>query len=225
MRAPISVIIPTLNAQEALPRCLGSLGEGLAQGMIRELIVSDGGSTDDTLGIAESAGAEVIRGAPSRGGQLRSGAEAAQGQWLLFVHADTVLEPGWSDAMLPVLSGQGAFYGRLRFDADGFAAGWVAGWANARSKLFNLPYGDQSLLIHATTYSDAGGFADMPLMEDVVLARKLGKRLKPLAFTSLTSADKYKRQGWLKRGSRNLLTLCRFFLGTPVETLAQAYRK
>ena len=91
MRAPLSVIIPTLNAEQALPACLEALYAGVSAGILRELIVVDGGSEDQTLAIADEVGAKIIRTTPSRGGQLRQGGELATGEWLLFVHADTVL--------------------------------------------------------------------------------------------------------------------------------------
>ncbi|MBS0125108.1 TIGR04283 family arsenosugar biosynthesis glycosyltransferase [Thetidibacter halocola] len=225
MRAPISVVIPTLQAEASLPLCLASLGEGLAAGLIREVIVSDGGSTDGTRALAEAAGAEIVTGVPSRGGQLRRGAQAAQGAWLLVLHADTVLAEGWSEAALAALSRQGAWYFRLRFDAGGLAPSVVAGWANLRARLFGLPYGDQGLLIDRATYDAAGGFADIPLMEDVALARALRGRLRRLEATAITSAAKYRRQGWLRRGARNLWTLTRYLSGADPERLARAYRR
>ncbi|WP_136440877.1 TIGR04283 family arsenosugar biosynthesis glycosyltransferase [Pacificoceanicola onchidii] len=225
MRAPISIVIPTFNAESGLPGCLGALGEGLSAGLIREVIFSDGGSADATLRIAEAAGAEVVTGPPSRGGQLARGARAAGGEWLLFLHADTVLEEGWSGAVLDVLGQPGAWYFRLRFDGTGFAPRFVAGWANLRSKLFHLPYGDQGLLIHRSVFDAAGGYPDMPLMEDVALARALGKALQALPIEAVTSAEKYRRQGWLKRGGRNLATLLRYFAGADVEQLAARYRR
>lgn len=225
MRAPISVIIPTLNAADRLPLCLAALGEGLAEGLIRELVISDGGSTDGSLKIAEAAGASIVTGEPSRGGQLRRGAGAAEGAWLLFLHADTVLSEGWTSHLSAALAQRGAYYGRLRFDAAGLAPQIVAGWANLRSRAFGLPYGDQALLIDRQTYECVGGVADIPLMEDVVMARALKGQLMSLDFHAVTSAEKYQRQGWLKRGGRNLWTLARFLAGAKPEDLARAYRK
>jgi len=95
MSAPFSIIIPTLNAATQLPATLNALLPGVEAGLVRELIVSDGGSTDETLDIADDAGAEIITGPKGRGGQLRRGAEAARAEWLLFVHADTHLAPDW----------------------------------------------------------------------------------------------------------------------------------
>lgn len=225
MRAPISVIIPTLNAEAALPACLGSLGEALSEGLLRELVVTDGGSEDATLKIAESAGAVIVTGPASRGGQLRRGATAAEGEWLLFLHADTVLETGWTGAVLGALLTPGAYHFRLAFDATGLAPRLVAGWANWRSRRLHLPYGDQALLIHRSVYEAAGGYPDIPLMEDVALARALGPRLVPLEATALTSAAKYRQQGWLRRGAGNLWTLTRYLAGADPKRLARSYNR
>lgn len=225
MRAPISVIIPTLNAGQALPACLAALGEGLAEGLIREVIISDGGSQDDTSRIADAAGAVLLRGPASRGGQLRRGCAAAQGAWLLVLHADTVLQPGWAAAVHAALARPGAYAARLRFDSAAPAARIVAGWANLRSRLAGLPYGDQGLLIERGTYEAAGGYPDIPLMEDVALARALKGRVRLLPMVAETSAARYARAGWLRRGARNLALLIRYLLGADPAKLAVAYRK
>lgn len=225
MRAPISVIIPTLDAEAGLGLCLDALGEGLAAGLIRELIVSDAGSCDGTLPLAEAAGARIVTGPPSRGGQLCLGAEAAEGDWLLFLHADTVLGPGWAEVVEAALHRPGAYWFHLRFDAGGAMAWIVARWANLRARLFGLPYGDQGLLIDRKSYDAAGGFPDIPLMEDVALARALRGRLRPLPATAITSAAKYRQQGWLRRGARNLGTLARYFAGVDPKVLAARYRR
>ncbi|MFG6498747.1 TIGR04283 family arsenosugar biosynthesis glycosyltransferase [Sulfitobacter sp. 1A13191] len=226
MRAPISVVIPTLNAATALPACLAALVEGLQAGLIREVILSDGGSTDGTRALADGWGAEVVSGAPSRGGQLRHGCDGAQGAWLLVLHADTVLAPGWSDAVQDHMARrtEGAGWFRLRFDQRGLAPRLVAGWANLRSDL-GLPYGDQGLLLPRALYDAVGGYPDQPLMEDVALARALRGRLTRLNGVAVTSAEKYRRQGWLRRGGRNLWTLARYAMGASPEALAESYRR
>lgn len=225
MRAPISIVIPTFNAASGLPTCLGSLGEGLQEGLIRELVISDGGSTDNTLRIAEQAGARIVSGTPSRGAQIRRGIAAAEGDWFLILHADTRLAEGWTQAVFPVLIDPGAWHFRLAFDASGLLPAWVAGWANLRSRLFHLPYGDQGLLIDRGTLEAAGGFPDLPLMEDVALARALGRDLRALPALAVTSAEKYQRQGWLWRGARNLTTLARYLAGADPQALARSYRR
>lgn len=224
MRAPISIVIPTLNAQAGLPQCLAALTEGLHEGLIRELIVTDGGSGDATRTVAEAAGAVIVTGAASRGGQLRRGVEAARGEWLLVIHADTVLAPGWTRAVHAALDRGGAWAFRLRFDAKGPWPMLVAGWANLRTRAFGLPYGDQGLLLPMADYAAAGGYPDIPLMEDVALVRALG-RVRVLDAVAVTSAERYRRQGWLRRGARNLLMLARYLAGADPERLAQGYRR
>ena len=228
MRAAVSVVIPTLNAAAGLPGCLAALMEGVEAGVVRELIIADGGSDDATLTIADEVGARVVHARASRGGQLRQGAAAAQGEWLLFLHADSVLAPGWSAVVLAhVAAGdQAAGFFRLRFDTVDWRARLVAGWANLRSGWAGLPFGDQGLLIARDLYDRVGGFADIPLMEDVAMARALGRgRLTMLEATLRTSAGRYEREGWLRRGARNLGLQLRFFSGVSPERLAERYRR
>ncbi|MEM9969032.1 MAG: TIGR04283 family arsenosugar biosynthesis glycosyltransferase [Pseudomonadota bacterium] len=226
MRAPISVVIPTLNCENTLPDCLNSLMEGLEFGLIRELIVSDGGSSDTTGAVAQAWGARVVHGAASRGGQLRRGCAVAKGDWLLVLHADTQLEPGWPKAVQAHIrqSDRPAWF-YLRFDQAGIAAWLVAQWANIRSGFWHLPYGDQGLLIPRRTYLAIGGYADVPLMEDVALVRKLRGSLIGLRVTAVTSAAKYRSQGWLRRGARNLWTLMGYLAGRDVASLEREYRR
>jgi len=225
MRAPISIIIPTLNAEDRLPTCLDALMEGLEAGLIRELIVSDGGSSDATGATAQAWGAEVLHGPPSRGGQLRRACAQARADWLLIVHADTVLQKGWSTQVRRHLAHpERAAWFRLRFDQGGLAARFVAGWANLRSR-FGMPYGDQGLLISNALYARVGGYPDMPLMEDVAIARALKGKLAELPVDAITSAEKYARQGWIKRGARNLWTLLRYAAGADATRLADSYRR
>ncbi|MBU2981971.1 TIGR04283 family arsenosugar biosynthesis glycosyltransferase [Lentibacter algarum] len=226
MRAPISVIIPTLNAADSLPACLGSLGAGLEAGLIRELIVSDGGSSDTTKKIADAAGATWVDGKAGRGAQIARGVAAAQGDWLLVLHADTLLDTGWANAVLQHLSNvELAGYFQLRFDQAGRAAEIVAAWANLRSHMFGLPYGDQALLISADLLKQVGGYPALPLMEDVAMARKLRGQLKALPVSAETSAQRYVTEGWIRRGAKNLVLLLRYLCGADPEMLAQRYRR
>ena len=225
MRAPLSVIIPTLNAQDSLTPCLEALMEGLEAGLIRELIVADGGSMDGTGALAQAWGAQVLQGPPSRGGQLRRGCAVAQGDWLLVLHADTALQRGWAEAVhRHIATSPKAGWFKLRFDVGGLAAAVVAGWANLRSTA-GLPYGDQGLLVPRALYEAVGGYVDQPLMEDVALARMLKGHLVPLAATAITSAAKYQRKGWLRQGAGNLWILLRYAAGWDVERLAKSYRR
>lgn len=226
MPAEISVIVPVLNAEADLPRCLEALMEGLPAGLIREVIVSDGGSTDHSRAIADAAGAVIVTGPASRGGQLRRAAARARGRWLLVIHADTMLEPGWAVAVADhVARADTPACFRLAFRAHGPGPALVAGWANLRTALFALPYGDQGLLVRAVDYAAAGGYPDQPLMEDVALVRALGRPIAILPVRAMTGAERYLRDGWIKRGARNLWTLARYLAGADPARLADRYRK
>ena len=178
MTAPVSVIIPVLNAADQIGACLGAVGEALFEGLINEVIFADGGSTDQIAEVAEAVGARLIHAPPGRGQQLAAAAQEAKGAWLLVIHADSVVGEGWIEAVRDHMRAypDKAGYFRLRFDSDHRMAGIVAGWANLRSKLLGLPYGDQGLLIPRTLYDRVGGYDQIPLMEDVALARRLRGR-------------------------------------------------
>jgi rSAM/selenodomain-associated transferase 2 len=225
MPADLSIVIPTLNAEDELPACLQALMEGLTAGLIREVVLSDGGSSDATLAIADAAGANIVTGPASRGGQLRRGCAAATAPWLLVLHADTQLETGWVDAVINHMQGSAdPGYFRLRFRAKGVMPAFIAGWANLRSQLLGLPYGDQGLLVSRILYDSVDGFADQPLMEDVAIMRAL-PRARTLPARASTSAGRYQAVGWLRRGSRNLWTLLRYYLGARPEKLVRSYTR
>ncbi len=225
MPAPLSVVIPTLNAAPHLPDVAEALLEGVSSGLVRELVISDGGSTDATRDAARALGAIWVDGESGRGGQLRRGIEASSGDWLLLLHADTQLSEGWAkvahDHMISQPTKAGWF--RLRFRAKGMAPRIVAGGANLRSRIFGLPYGDQGLLLSRDTLQTVGGMPDLPLMEDVALARALSGRLVGLGADALTSAEKYQRDGWVRRVLSNLGTLARYRLGADPASLKARY--
>ncbi|WP_068115532.1 TIGR04283 family arsenosugar biosynthesis glycosyltransferase [Tropicimonas marinistellae] len=224
MPAPVSVVIPTLDAEPALKEMLPGVFDGVAAGLVREVIVTDGGSTDDTEALAEAVGARFIPGPAGRGGQLRRGCAAARGAWLLILHADTHLPPGWVENVRAAMASPDLAHAfRLSFRASGAAPRIVAGWANLRSRLFRLPYGDQGLLLTRGRYEAAGGFPEIPLMEDVALARALGRGIRLMPANVSTSAARYEAEGWLRRGSRNLSNLVRYRCGAPPEQLARRY--
>lgn len=225
MQAPLSIVIPTLDAAPALPATTEALLEGVARGLVRELVISDGGSGDETAAAARALGAVWVSGPAGRGGQLSRGAHAAQAPWLLFLHADTHLAPGWSDAVLDHMNQapDKAGYFRLAFRSEARAARIVAGWANWRARVLGLPYGDQGLLIPRALYDATGGYPDQPLMEDVAMARALNGRLVELPAEARTSPARYETEGWLRRGRRNLTTLCRYWLGADPRRLARRY--
>lgn len=225
--APLDIVIPTLNAAAELPDAAETLFPGALTGLVRSLIVSDGGSSDATLAVAEELGATIVNGPPGRGGQIGRGVDAGTAPWVLIVHADTHLPPEWPETVGHHMNAHSnlAGYFDLRFRAGGIAPRLVAAGANLRSRWLQLPYGDQGLLISRDLLSEVGGVPSIPLMEDVVLAQKLRGRLRPLGTTASTSAERYARDGWLKRTSRNLITLARFKLGAKPDDLVKSYNK
>ncbi|MEM9432660.1 MAG: TIGR04283 family arsenosugar biosynthesis glycosyltransferase [Pseudomonadota bacterium] len=227
MPIQFSVVIPTLNAARHLPETLNALMPGLADGMIRELIISDGGSGDGTRELARDVGAVLVDGAPGRGGQLARGAQVAKADWLVFLHADTHLPPDWPGALAvhAETQPQTAAVFRLRFRARGVLPRLVAGFANLRSQVFGLPYGDQGLVISRALYERVGGYRDQPLMEDVAISQALKGRIRILPLYVETGAERYVEGGWLRRGARNLMTLTRYLCGADPIKLAQRYHK
>jgi len=222
----ITVIIPTLNAARHLPATFLSIFDAAVDGFVSEVIVSDGGSEDKTRAIADDAGATVIAGERGRGQQLRAGAEAAKKPWLLFLHADTALEKGWAGEVQAFMKkGEDAAAAfRFRFADSGFKPRLLESAVALRCKLFALPYGDQGLLISRKLYNAVGGFAPIPLMEDVDFAHRLGRRrIVMLKTAAVTSAERFRRDGYFRRSLSNLSCLMSYYRGVPPERLAERY--
>jgi rSAM/selenodomain-associated transferase 2 len=223
----ISAVIPTLDVAAELPKTLAALDNST---LIAEIVVADGGSRDATVAIARAARARVVAAPRGRGTQLAAGAAAATGEWLLFLHADCRLLPGWEEAVDAFTAasadkaGDKAGYFALALDDLAPAARRVERLAAWRCRALALPYGDQGLLIHRRLYEAIGGYTAIPLMEDVDLARRLGcARLAPIRATMLASAHRYRRGGYWRRPLRNLVCLSLYFLGVSPEKIEKLY--
>ncbi|MEX0644342.1 MAG: TIGR04283 family arsenosugar biosynthesis glycosyltransferase [Parvularculaceae bacterium] len=226
----ISVVIPTLDAAARLPACLAALVPATLAGLVKEVIIADGGSSDATVMIGEEAGARIVVGAKGRGGQLALGAKAARASRLLFLHADTVLDQTWTDDVAPLLEDEnraGVF--TLAFDAKGVAPRVVSWGAMARTRLLRAPYGDQGLFISRSLYDRLGGYKDAPLFEDVEFIDRLiravgGRGLVVFPSRAVTSADRYLKDGYAKRVFKNSLCLALYRAGVAPGKIAAFYQ-
>jgi rSAM/selenodomain-associated transferase 2 len=221
----ISVVIPTLDAAEVLPSTLSALA---AARLVREIVVADGGSRDDTAAIAEAAGARVIVAERGRGPQLAAWAAAASSEWLLFLHADCRLSPSWEADAAAFLAAPNATaragYFVFALDDPSPAARRLERIVAWRCRLLGMPYGDQGLLIARSLYEAVGGFAALPLMEDVDLVRRIGRhRLMLLPAPIVSSARRYRSGGYVRRPLRNLLCLSLYFAGVPLRRIVRLY--
>ncbi len=221
----LSVIIPVFNEAD---RVSWAVENWLAGGVVGEVIIADGGSLDGTSDLARTAGALVMKTPRGRGGQMAAGADAAVGDWLLFVHADMRLGRGWQVVTQRFMANMAnqfrAGYFRFAIDDPSTAARRLERIVAWRCRAFGLPYGDQGLLISAEFYSRLGGFPIIPLMEDIALVRQIANhRLEALPIDALTSNERYLQDGYLLRPARNLLCLALYFLGISPAVLVSLY--
>jgi rSAM/selenodomain-associated transferase 2 len=215
----LSVIIPTLNEEKCVADAIFSVRDQA------EVIVADGGSDDATADAARRAGARVVASPRGRGVQLDRGARAATGEWLVFLHADTRLEHGWSAAVLalpPNVVG-GAF--RLTVDSRRRAYRAIEAGVALRCRLFHLPFGDQGIFVRRGVYGMIGGFPPFPVMEDVAFAQRLA-RAGPMVFPpvrAFTSARRWEEGGVMATTLRNLGLQALYAAGWSPERLARLY--
>jgi glycosyltransferase involved in cell wall biosynthesis len=192
----ISVVIPTLNSQASLSRCLESLVGAAMSGLVREVIVADGGSGDDTLGIADGAGARVVEAGKTRSERLIKGADTARGDWLLFLHPETALEPRWDEEAVnfvasSILEKPRAAVFRFALNDKSSKARRIEARVAFRSWLFGGATGEQGLLIPTRFYRKLGGYRPLDAMEDIDLIRRIGRRrLVPLHSRAINEAPK-----------------------------------
>jgi rSAM/selenodomain-associated transferase 2 len=216
----LSVVLPVLDAGAELAATLAALDADC------EILVVDGGSKTPPQ---PRPGLRVLSAPRGRGSQLAAGAAAASGDWLLFLHADTTLSADWRAAVAAFAddpaNAEKAGYFKLAFATADPRGARVVALANWRARALGLPYGDQGILLARGFYEKLGGYRPLPLMEDVDLVRRIGKRrLVELPAIATTSAERYERDGWRLRPLRNLFCLALYFAGVPPRAIARLYR-
>lgn len=223
----ISVIIPVYEEAAAINIAIRGVRNAAGSHPL-EIIVVDGGPGQGTLAVIEDSTVVKVDSRPGRGVQMNSGAAVATGDVLLFLHADTRLPDGWPHLVLNILSDQiraGAF--SLAMDSDRLALAVVAFFANLRTRWERVPYGDQAHFFNADFFKEMGGYADIPLMEDVELfmrIRQRGERIALVGERVHTSPRRYEADGIVRRVLSNWWLRIRYGLGVSPGKLAKQYR-
>lgn len=219
----LSIIIPVWNEAEILASTLAALPRDA------EVLVVDGGSSDETRVIATRAGAVVVESDRGRSRQMNQGARAARGDVLLFLHADGALGAGAAEAIDQALSSAEVVGGsfRLRIRGGGTALALVALGSNLRARYLGMPYGDQAIFLRRSAFDAVGGFPDVPFLEDVVIVRKLRRlgRLVQLEETVTTGSRHWEPLGALGTTLLNWSMVVLYFSGVPPARLAPAYQR
>ena len=225
--AELSVVIPCLNEATRLPLLLADLQHG---GLRLEILLADGGSSDATVRIAHLTGSQLINvQEPGRGRQLRAAAARAQTDWLLFLHADSRLSAQWSGVLSTLLqhssTERSAWYFDLQISPSTPARRLLEGVVGLRSRMLQRPYGDQGLFLHRSLYEHCGGFAELPLMEDLDLVERLGRvaDLRRIGLPLTTDGRRWQEEGVLRRSWRNARLRRRWKQGESPERLAADY--
>ncbi|MBD2446243.1 TIGR04283 family arsenosugar biosynthesis glycosyltransferase [Nostoc sp. FACHB-152] len=224
-KATISIIIPTLNEAKNVKEAIASTQPSANI----EIIVVDGGSSDDTVQICQSLGVKVISSSSGRAVQMNAGAAVASGEILLFLHADTRLSVGFDVQIRQALSQPkivaGAF--DLQIDASPFVFRLVEWGVKWRSRLFQMPYGDQAIFLTKKVFQEIGGFPELPIMEDFELIRQLHStgRIVILSTPVITSARRWLQKGVFKTTLLNQIIIIAYLFGVSPQQIRSWYRR
>lgn len=218
----LTVVIPVLADADAAERLTAQIGADPAV----EVIIVDGGHDERLASIAGArAQTRLIQTAPGRARQMNAGARIANGEWLLFLHADSSLPIGWQSALSSVDSHAIGGWFRFALDDAAWQARVIERLVAWRVRRLRLPYGDQGLFVRRDAFQSLGGFREQPLLEDVEFVRRL-VAAGPVAEVPLpltTSARRWRHDGWLRRSARNTAIVSLYFAGVAPETLARWY--
>jgi rSAM/selenodomain-associated transferase 2 len=219
----VTVVIPVLLDAEAVARVLPQIPASTDI----EVIIVDGAEDPRLDEIAASREKTRVRRAPAgRGHQMNVGAEGGSGEWLLFLHADSVLPEGWASAFASLDAAVVGGWFRFALDDAAWQARVIERLVAWRVRFLRLPYGDQGLFVRRRLFRSLGGFVEWPLLEDVAFARRL-VRSGPVAELPLaleTSSRRWQRDGWFRRSTMNLVIVALYFLGVSPTRLARWYR-
>ena len=226
MKPSLSVIIPARNEALSLPALLEDLA--VLRQVGAELIVVDGGSSDATCALAQGRVDRVIESAAGRARQMNAGAAAARGDYLWFVHADTRVSAGSLQSLLQVLRAQ-PLWGRfdVRLSGRSLALRLIGTMINLRSRLTGVASGDQGIFVARAAFEALHGYADIALMEDLELSRRLKRRARPRCLRPPlgTSSRRWEQRGiW-----RTVLLMWRlrlaYYWGASPDRLAREYHR
>jgi rSAM/selenodomain-associated transferase 2 len=224
----VTIVIPVLNDIAPLTSLLAAFPADPSL----QVVVVDGGEAGDPAGDAlrdRHPGVEWIRSARGRGVQMNVGAARARGRWLVFLHADTQLGPGWADVLRRLDDRPMTVGGSFRFALDSPArwARWIERGVRLRVRFFDLAYGDQALFARRRVFEELKGYKDIALMEDVDFIRRLRQRgrLEHADVPALTSARRWERDGWVTRTVENVALLLLFLAGWSPAGLARRYHR
>jgi rSAM/selenodomain-associated transferase 2 len=218
----LSIIVPMLNEEAGIEATLIALRE-----LPAEIIAVDGGSRDNSCVLAAPHAHQLLQAARGRARQMNAGAAVASGDMLLFLHADTCL-PAAADQLIEQAMIGGADWGRFDVQIAGQSCWFplIAGMMNWRSRLTGIATGDQAIFVKRRVFEQIGGFPDLPLMEDIVLSRRLKQQGRPACLRQKvrTAGRRWEKHGVL----RTILTMwwlrLRFFFGAEPGQLAQHFR-
>ena len=218
----VTVVIPVLADTAAARSLLATMPVGPGV----EIIIVDGDHDNELDRLAETRpDVRLCRTAPGRGHQMNIGARAASGEWLLFLHADSRLPPGWVEG-LQRLDSQvvGGWFG-FALDDDAWQARVLEYLVSWRVRTLRLPYGDQGLFVRRGVFASMGGYRELPLFEDVEFIRRLAHTgaVVGLPLHLRTSSRRWRRDGWLRRSARNVALIVLYFAGVSPAWLARRY--